>query len=106
VPRLKRSSTKSLPTTLASATQALTRQAMAAARATGTLMRSRRPMPISIATSRSTAMSMPARVANDATKAACVTTVTTPNPPAPRARDNTICAAKVATAATAMPTTF
>jgi hypothetical protein len=57
---------------------------MAVARATGVLIRSHRLWPASTATSRRTAMSMPERVANERTNAACVTTVTIPKPSAPR----------------------
>ena len=49
---------------------------------------------------------MPARVANDTTNAAWVRTVTTPNASVPRTFEINSCATRVATAATAIPTTF
>jgi hypothetical protein len=49
---------------------------------------------------------MPARVAKDRTKAACVTTVTTPKATRPSVFEIRRFVAKVATAATTMPITF
>jgi hypothetical protein len=51
-------------------------------------------------------MSIPALVAKDATNAAWVMTVTTPKPPGPSVFDIRTFAAKVATAAITIPTTF
>jgi hypothetical protein len=49
---------------------------------------------------------MPERVAKEVTKAACVATVTIPNPFAPSDLVSKIWAPKVASAAMAIPTTF
>ena len=49
---------------------------------------------------------MPTRVMKDSTKVPCVITVTTPKPSLPNARERTICAANVASAAMTIPMMF
>ena len=79
----KTEATESEATAAPAANTRLTSAAMNVALATGTRRRSNRPTPASTATSRRTAMSIPARVANDRTKAAWVMTVATPYPARP-----------------------
>ena len=80
--------------------------AISPARRTSVRLRAASSRPTRIATSRTFATSMPKRVAAAAMNANCVVSVTMPNDRSPNRRVMITCAAKVAAAPIASPSTF